>query len=201
VREKVETEAKGKLKANAEKKLPKKSSNSLALPVCRVTQDYSDDLESLFFVFSWVCTKFGGPNGEIRQKRINTSLLDRWTSLDLQSCAAFKFLLFADPSQGKSLIDEFDSYFAPLIPLAEDWYTALKDNLKCPVTFDAILHVLNSHLDQLPDDEELQSTVTMLKKSATILNTSILKRVASLSLPTEPSERKKSKISESDERM
>ena len=160
-------------------------------------QDYSDDLESLFFVFSWVCTKFSGPNGKIRQKRINTSLLDRWASLDLKVCAAFKHLLFTNQTEKDNLIGGFDPYFAPLAPLAEDWYQALKDNEDHPITFDVLLNMLDFHLARLPDDEELQSTVTMLKKSAATFNS--LKRVASLSFPTEPSVQKKSKISESDD--
>ncbi|KAG2084645.1 uncharacterized protein F5147DRAFT_782401 [Suillus discolor] len=45
----------------------------------------------------------------------------------------------------------------------------LVDNMIHPVTFNTILAVLNSHLDKLPDDEELVSTVNMLKKDAVIL--------------------------------
>ncbi|KAG1737273.1 hypothetical protein EDB19DRAFT_1829564 [Suillus lakei] len=38
-----------------------------------------------------------------------------------------------------------------------------------PVTFNTILGILNSHLDKLPDDEELISTVNMLKNDAVTL--------------------------------
>src|SRR6267154_968482 len=184
-------------------KTPKTSSDSLALPVSHVVQGYSEDLKSLFFIFSWVCIKFSSPNGAVHQELISNSLLDRWTSLDLASCAAFKTIFFANPLEEERLINKFHPYFKPLIPLAKDWCTALKDNMVHPVTFDTILCVLNSHLDQLPNDEELQSTVTMLKNSATIFNASNLnlKRVAS-PLPVRLLKRKKSdEISESDEWM
>jgi len=184
-------------------KTPKTSSDSLVLPVSHVVQGYSDDLESLFFIFTWVCIKFSGPNGVVRQERISNSLLNHWTSLDLALCTAFKTTFFANPLEEEHLINKFHPYFKPLIPLAKDWCAALKDNMVHPVTFDTILCILNSHLDQLPNDEELQSTVTMLKNSATIFNASNLnlKRVAS-PLPVRLLKRKKSdEISESDEWM
>ncbi|KAG0698459.1 hypothetical protein DFH29DRAFT_1002833 [Suillus ampliporus] len=187
---------KSKLKKVSAPKILKMSSDSLALPISHVVQDYSDDLESLFFIFAWVCIKFHGPNGAVREEHMSNSLLDRWTSLDLASCAAFKVTFFANPLDEEHLINEFHPYFKPLIPLAKDWCTALKDNMVHPVTFNAILHVLNSHLDQLSNDEELQSTVTMLKKSAAILNMSnSLKHIVSLSLPV-PKRKKSDKISE-----
>ncbi|KAG2156556.1 uncharacterized protein EDB93DRAFT_1101442 [Suillus bovinus] len=165
-------------------KTPKMSSDSLVLPISHVVQDYSDDLKSLFFIFAWVCIKFSSPNGTVREEHMSNSLLNRWTRLDLASCAAFKVTFFTNPLDEEHLMNEFHPYFKPLIPLVKDWCAALKDNMVHPVTFDTILHVLNSHLNQLSDDEELQSAMTMLKKSAVILNTSnTLKCVASLSLP------------------
>ncbi|KAG2095260.1 uncharacterized protein F5147DRAFT_778703 [Suillus discolor] len=104
---------------------PKSSSDSKALPVSYVLQTFSDDLESLFVVFTWVCIKFCGPNGMIT--------------------------FFANPTDGKCLIDKFHPYFNPLIMIH-------------PVTFDIILGVLNSYLDK-----ELVSTVNMLRNDAVIL--------------------------------
>ncbi|KAG1890633.1 uncharacterized protein F5891DRAFT_1197910 [Suillus fuscotomentosus] len=147
----------------------KSSSDSKALPVSYVLQTFSDDLESLLFVFTWVCIKFCGPNGMVRKECSPNSLLNRWTNLDLASCATFKITFFANPTDGKHLIDEFHPYFNPLIPLAIEWRRVLVDNMIHPVTFDTILGVLNSHLDKLPDDEELVSTVNMLMNDAVIL--------------------------------
>ncbi|KAG1728264.1 uncharacterized protein EDB91DRAFT_1253528 [Suillus paluster] len=200
--EKVEAEMKRVTKAHKLKlkkapapKTPKTSLDSLALPISHVVQDYSDDLESLFFIFAWVCIKFSSPNSTVREEHMSNSLLDRWTSLDLASCAAFKITFFANLLDEERLMNAFHPYSKPLIPLAKDWCAALKDNMVHPVTFDAILRILNSHLNQLSDDEELQSTMTMLKKSATILNTSkTLKCLASLSLPM-PKRKKSDEIS------
>ncbi|KAG2047314.1 hypothetical protein BDR06DRAFT_976852 [Suillus hirtellus] len=138
---------------------PKISLDSLALPVSHVIQGYSDDLESLFFTFTWVCIKFSGPNGTVHWEHMSNSLLNHWTNLNLASCTAFKITFFMNPLDEERLLDKFHPYFKPLLPLAKDWCAALKDNMVHPVTFDIILHVLNSHLDQLPSDEELQSTM------------------------------------------
>ncbi|KAG1801288.1 uncharacterized protein BJ212DRAFT_1305039 [Suillus subaureus] len=136
---------------------PKTSLDSLALPVSHVTQ--------------------------VHQEHMSNSLLNHWTSLDLASCAAFKIAFFMNPLDEEHLLNKFHLYFKPLISLAKDWCAVLKDNMVHPVTFDTILHILNTHLNQLPDDEELQSTMAMLKKSATVLNsTSNLKCAASISL-------------------
>ncbi|KAG1889111.1 uncharacterized protein F5891DRAFT_1198687 [Suillus fuscotomentosus] len=172
-----------KSKSKQTLKTPQTSSYSLALPVSHVIQGYSDDLESLFFTFTWVCIKFSGPNGAVHQERMSNSLLNRLTNLDLASSTAFKITFFANPLDEERLLNEFHPYFKPLLPLAKDWCAALKDNMVHPITFDTILHILNSHLDQLPDDEELQSTMAMLMKSSTILNsTPNLKCAASISL-------------------
>ncbi|KAG1800624.1 hypothetical protein EV424DRAFT_1352081 [Suillus variegatus] len=143
-------------------KTPKSSSDSKVLPVSYVLQTFSDDLESLF-----LCSH--GPNGMVRKECSPNSLLNRWTNLDLASCAAFKITFFANPTDGKRLIDEFHPYFNPLIPLTIEWRRVLVDNMIHPVTFDTILGVLNSHLDKLPDDKELVSTVNMLMNDAVIL--------------------------------
>ncbi|KAG1899633.1 uncharacterized protein F5891DRAFT_1189442 [Suillus fuscotomentosus] len=150
-------------------KTPKSSSDSKALPVSYVLQTFSDDLESLFFVFAWACIKFCGPNSMVHKECSPNSLLNQWTNLDLGSCATFKITFFANPTDGKHLIDEFHPYFNPLIPLTIEWCRVLVDNMIHPVTFDTILGVLNSHLDKLPDDEELVSTVNMFMNDAVIL--------------------------------
>ncbi|KAG1781323.1 hypothetical protein EV702DRAFT_1193504 [Suillus placidus] len=164
-------------------KTPKTSSDSLALPISRVVQSYSDDLKSLFSYSLGFAS--------------NSAIPMAWS---VRSTILISF--FANPLDDERLISEFHLYFKLLIPLTTDWCTALRDNMVHPVTFDTILRVLNSHLNKLPDDEELQSTVTMLKKSATALNDMNLKRVASLSLPMGSPKRKKlDEFSESDQQM
>ncbi|KAG1729416.1 hypothetical protein EDD22DRAFT_960911 [Suillus occidentalis] len=148
---------------------PTSSLDSLALPISFVVHRFADDLESLFFIFTWVCIKFSGPNGMVCQGPLPNSLLDQWTSLDLEACAAFKITFFANPAEEKHLTDEFHPYFRDLIPLATEWRKARVDNMIHPVTFSTILGILNSHLNKLPDNEELATTVNMLKNDAAVL--------------------------------
>ncbi|KAG2115473.1 hypothetical protein DEU56DRAFT_761666 [Suillus clintonianus] len=177
---------------------PKSSSDSLSLPISFVVQGYADDLESLFFVFAWVCIKFSGPNGMVREPLPN-SLLDLWTSLDLASCTAFKITFFANPADEKCLTDEFHPYFKDLIPLATQWCRALVDNMIHPVTFSTILGILNSHLDKLSNDEELASTMSMLRGDAVILADHVKgKQVASKSFSETVVQPKRQKSHHSD---
>ncbi|KAG0694736.1 hypothetical protein DFH29DRAFT_880522 [Suillus ampliporus] len=62
----------------------KSSSKNLALPPSRVSQSFADDLESLFYVFTYVCIKYSGPNDEERQEPVPDSLPDSWSTLDLE---------------------------------------------------------------------------------------------------------------------
>ncbi|KAG1865731.1 hypothetical protein C8R48DRAFT_772729 [Suillus tomentosus] len=136
-------------------KTPKSSSDSLALPVSYVIQGYADDLESLFscslgFASSFVVpTVWCGSACPIRWWIVGPALT--WDR------------------EEKCLTDQFHPYFKQLIPLAVEWCRVLVDNMIHPVTFDTILAVLNSHLDKLPNDEELVSAVDMLRNDAAIL--------------------------------
>ncbi|KAG1739734.1 hypothetical protein EDB19DRAFT_1978128 [Suillus lakei] len=157
LQQQVNTDSKKASKLVKNSKTPKSSSNPEAPPISYVIQSYADDLESL------------GPNGMVHQEHVPNSLLDRWTSLDLASCATFKITLCANPADEKHLTDEFHPYFKDLIPLATEWCRVLVDNMVHPITFKSILGLLNSHLDKLPDNEELASTMTMLKNDAVAL--------------------------------
>ncbi|KAG2144335.1 hypothetical protein DEU56DRAFT_910689 [Suillus clintonianus] len=131
---------------------PKSSSDSSALPISFVVQGYADDLESLFLCSLGFASSSAVPTA----------------CLDLASCAAFKITFFANPADEKCLTDEFHPYFKDLIPLATQWHRALVDNMIHPVTFSTILGILNSHLDKLSNDEELASTMSMLRGDAVI---------------------------------
>ncbi|KAG1779854.1 hypothetical protein EV702DRAFT_965425 [Suillus placidus] len=171
--------------------VPKTTSNTMELPVTQVVQSFSDDLESLFFVFIWICIKFCGPHGQVRED-LGNSIPDRWNNMDLESCAAFKGNFFASTKEEQRLVDEIHPYFNDLIPLATEWRATLKDNTEKPVSFNDILTLLNSHLDRLPDDEELVSVVKTLKESAAALNERVEKRVASQFFSAELLKRRKS---------
>ncbi|KAG2105834.1 uncharacterized protein F5147DRAFT_654076 [Suillus discolor] len=99
---------------------------------------------------------------------------------------------FVTKKEERCLVDKIHPYFKDLIPLTKEWRTALKDNMENPVFFSTILTLLNTHLDRLPDDEDLVSTVKTLKQSAAILTDRVKKRVASQSFPMELPKRRKS---------
>ncbi|KAG2053495.1 hypothetical protein BDR06DRAFT_972283 [Suillus hirtellus] len=147
-------------------KTPKSSSDSLALPVLYIIQGY-----------------FCGPNGMV-QEYLPNSLVDHWTSLDLASCTAFKITFFAYPGEEKHLTDQFHLYFKQLIPLTVEWHKVLMDNIIHPITFNTILAVFNSHLDKLPNNEELVSAVDMLKNDAVILTKCIKGKQIASDLPS-----------------
>jgi hypothetical protein len=126
--------------------VPKTTSNTMELPVTQVVQSFSDDLESLFFMFIWICIKFCGPHGQVRED-LGNSIPDRWNNMDLESCAAFKGNFVASMKEEQRLVDEIHPYFKDLIPLGQH-----REKL---ASFNNILTLLNSHLDCLPDDEEL----------------------------------------------
>ncbi|KAG1888892.1 uncharacterized protein F5891DRAFT_987736 [Suillus fuscotomentosus] len=160
------------------KYIPKMSSNTLMLPVSHVIQCFSDNLESIFFIFIWICIKFCGTHGQVHQDTIGNSISDCWNNMDLESCTAFKGNFFATKKEEHCLVDEIHPYFKDLIPLAKEWCMALKDNMENPVSFNTILTLLNTHLDCLPDDEELISTVKILRQSAAILTDRVKKCAA-----------------------
>ncbi|KAG0692376.1 hypothetical protein DFH29DRAFT_882564 [Suillus ampliporus] len=61
----------------------KSSSKTLALPPSHVSQSFVDDLESLFYVFTYVCIQYSSPNSEERLEPVPDSLPDSWSTLDL----------------------------------------------------------------------------------------------------------------------
>ncbi|KAG0692147.1 hypothetical protein DFH29DRAFT_882976 [Suillus ampliporus] len=99
----------------------KSSSKNLALPPSRVSQSFADDLESLFYVFTYVCIKYSGPNDEERQEPVPDSLPDSWSTLDLEVCKLRKVYFFAVSLEEARLEKQFHPYFEKLVPLAKEW--------------------------------------------------------------------------------
>jgi hypothetical protein len=173
----------------------KSSSQSSALPPSHVLQSYADDLESLFYVFIWICIKYSGPHGMERKDCRRNWLPNNWANMSLEMCNLKKVYFFAVAAEEARLETEFHPYFAKLIPLAKEWRAVLKDNMENGVTFDSILGLLERHLATLPDDEEISSTKEKLRKSATNLNVYLKKRAHSAevdsSIPMQGVKRKK----------
>lgn len=156
----------------------KSSSKTLALPPSRVSQSFGDDLESLFYVFAYVCIKYAGPNGKEHQESVPDSLPDSWSNLDLDVCKLRKVYFFTVSTEEARLEKQFHPYFAKLIPLAKEWRAILRDNMETRVTFDSVIGLLQHHLATLQDDEERSSTNKDLREAAKELTHRMNKRVA-----------------------
>jgi hypothetical protein len=140
----------------------KAASDSQAMSFGSVKQDFTDDIESLFYVFIWICIMFSGPLGLEREVKLEENWLPyEWSRVSLILCQRAKSMYFLNI--GTSL-DQFDPYFDPLLPLARDWTDLLRYNFPLttadgkisehkPVTFDDAIELLEKHLALLPDDE------------------------------------------------
>ncbi|KAG1878543.1 hypothetical protein C8R48DRAFT_768105 [Suillus tomentosus] len=162
----------------------KSSSKTLALPPSRVSQSFGDDLESFFYVFTYICIKYSGPNGKEREESIHDSLPDSWSTLNLDDCKLRKVYFFAVSSEEARLERQIHPYFAKLIPLVKEWRAILRDNMETRITFDSIINLLEHHLATLQDDEERVSINENLRKSAKELTCHMEKWVAETDLST-----------------
>jgi hypothetical protein len=152
----------------------KAASDSQAMSFGSVKQDFTDDIESLFYVFMWICIMFSGPLGMEREVKLEEDWLPyEWSRVSLRLCQRAKNMYFLDI--GDSL-KQFDPYFTPLLPLARDWTNLLRYNFPLttadgkilehkPVTFDDTIELLEKHLALLPDDE--LSPERLFRKNAT----------------------------------
>ncbi|KAG1897424.1 uncharacterized protein F5891DRAFT_1191869 [Suillus fuscotomentosus] len=139
----------------------KSSSKTLVFPPSWVSQSFGDDLESLFYVFAYICIKYSGPNGKERQESIPDSLPD--------SC-----VIRGGPSR-KTIPPILCKTYPPC---EKEWWAILKDNMEARVTFDSIIDLLKHHIATLEDDEERASTNENLKKSAAEITKHLKKRQA-----------------------
>ncbi|KAG1849012.1 hypothetical protein F4604DRAFT_1935094 [Suillus subluteus] len=168
-----------KLQSKAAQQEPHKSSSkTLVLPPFRVSQSFGDDLESLFYVFAYVCIKYGGPNGRECQESVPDSLLDSWLNLDLDVCKLRKVYFFTVSMEEACLEKQFHPCFAKLIPLVKEWRAILRDNMEAQVIFDSVIGLLEHHLATLQDDEERSSTNKDLREAAKELTRCMNKRTA-----------------------
>ncbi|KAG0692724.1 hypothetical protein DFH29DRAFT_1008204 [Suillus ampliporus] len=108
------------------------ASGSKAYPAPMITHVYNNDLESMFYVFIWVCIEFRGPLG---MKRVLPMTLPH--------------------SQQNELTKQFNPYFKSLLPLALAWYELVKDPKQ--LVFDDVINLLDTHIATLPleDSPEL----------------------------------------------
>ncbi|KAG1789203.1 uncharacterized protein HD556DRAFT_1447263 [Suillus plorans] len=117
-----------------------------------------DDLESVFYVFVWICIGYRGPLGVKRvlgpwKQSEGDWLLHLWSTNSFKENGNEKTSFFFHPHADK-LSQQFHPYFHDLLPLALDWYELIrgKGPLHAP-TFKEVIDLLTKHLDMLPKDE------------------------------------------------
>ncbi|KAG1887912.1 uncharacterized protein F5891DRAFT_1199481 [Suillus fuscotomentosus] len=117
-----------------------------------------DDLESVFYVFIWICIGYRGPLGVKRvlgprKPSEGDWLLRLWSTDSFKENGNEKTSFFFHLHAHK-FREQFHSYFHDLLPLAEEWYELIRS--KGPshsVTFKEVIDLLTKHLNILPKDE------------------------------------------------
>ncbi|KAG2046225.1 hypothetical protein BDR06DRAFT_1014910 [Suillus hirtellus] len=160
----------------------KGASSSSPLAIGSVKQDYSDDLESLFYVFSWVCIGYSGPLG--MEHHLNASkawLPHAWSNRSIAGCFDTKVSFYTTDDGKAAITMQFNDYFKDLILLALEWMDLLRLNfpvqvgsvdgqaLHRPIEFDALLKILDKHIAGLKGAPEL-SPERLLHKRLTDKN-------------------------------
>ncbi|KAG2126071.1 hypothetical protein DEU56DRAFT_759038 [Suillus clintonianus] len=115
----------------SDERMGTRASGSKAYPAPMITHVYNDDLESMFYVFIWVCIEFRGPLG---MKRVLPTTLPHsnqkvkwitgeWSASTYQKCGDSKTRFFHQSDHyTMELAKQFDPYFKSLLPLALAWY-------------------------------------------------------------------------------
>ncbi|KAG0701306.1 hypothetical protein DFH29DRAFT_1000372 [Suillus ampliporus] len=105
---------------------------------------------------------FSGPLGMERELTLEEDCLPyEWSHVSLCLYQSAKGMYFLNISES---LQQFDPYFAPLLPLVQDWTDLLRHNFPSttaegkitehkPVTFDGVIELLDKHLALLPDNE------------------------------------------------
>ncbi|KAG1797525.1 uncharacterized protein BJ212DRAFT_1306011 [Suillus subaureus] len=140
----------------------KVASDSQAISIGSVKQDFMDNLESLFYVFMWICIMFSGPLSKEHDITLEEDWLPyEWSHMSLRLCQNAKNMYFFNIRES---LDQFDPYFAPLLLLMCNWTDFLHYNFPStntdrkiaehkPVMFDDVIELLDKHLALLPDNE------------------------------------------------
>lgn len=134
----------------------KHASHSRAKVPPLIMHGYQDDLESVFYVFIWICIGYSGPLGVKRvleKRKQGEWLLHLWSADSFKEGGNEKTSFFFHPNADK-LTQQFHPYFHDLLPLALDWYELIRG--KGPshaLTFKEVIDLLTKHLDILPKDE------------------------------------------------
>src|SRR6267154_3457950 len=107
----------------------KGASSSKPSPIPLVRHSYHDDLESMFYIFIWICIEFRGPLG---MKRIldksHNWIPHEWSTLKFKTCCDSKTTFFwHNEHYVKELTEQIHPYFKNLIPVTLEWYHLMKN--------------------------------------------------------------------------
>jgi hypothetical protein len=130
--------------------------SSICQEVPKLKHTYHNDLESVFYVFAWVCIMFKGPHGQeccledvvdCDPQKADVWLPQQWhgppeKARDIAQAKHFFFF------RGRLCIaKQFDPYFKELVPLAEEWAEIIKQK-DMKMEFDDISSLLNKQAGQ-----------------------------------------------------
>ncbi|KAG2133726.1 hypothetical protein DEU56DRAFT_913842 [Suillus clintonianus] len=151
----------------SDERMGTRASGSKAYPAPMITHVYNDDLESMFYVFIWVCIEFRGPLG---MKRVLPTTLPHsnqkvkwitgeWSASTYQKCGDSKTRFFHQSDHyTMELAKQFDPYFKSLLPLALAWYELVKNPKQ--LVFDDVINLLDKHIAALPSEDSPELLVS-----------------------------------------
>ncbi|KAG1796564.1 hypothetical protein EV424DRAFT_1546969 [Suillus variegatus] len=153
------------LKTPTDERELKGALSSRPYPPPLIKHCYQDDLESMFYVFIWICIEFRGLlSMKCVLDKSHNWIPHEW-SLEFKMCCDSKTLFFShDNYYIKELTKQIHPYFKNLIPIVLEWYYLMR-NLK-DIHFDDVITLLNKHLEDLSRNEpspELLVSIWLLK--------------------------------------
>ncbi|KAG1836201.1 hypothetical protein DFJ58DRAFT_735127 [Suillus subalutaceus] len=94
----------------------------------KIKHTYYDNLELMFYIFTWICIMFKGPRSHSKAK--------------------VKLFFFLGESMKSCIGEQFAPYFKKLVPLAEEWYDLMVAK-KMKVEFEEVVSLFNKHINNL----------------------------------------------------
>ncbi|KAG1823483.1 uncharacterized protein BJ212DRAFT_1296105 [Suillus subaureus] len=118
-------------------------------PLATIVQNYSDDLESILWIFLWVLLNYLGP---LRMEWNQAGLMtEGWNDPNTTLCVGSKYVLY---HSGKAaFLHQIDPYFMDLTQLTDDWLELMRHNDEHLVAFNAVLELLDSFLSNYKTEE------------------------------------------------
>ncbi|KAG2050199.1 hypothetical protein BDR06DRAFT_974717 [Suillus hirtellus] len=148
------------MKSVKELKLATDHSTPQKMP--KIKHTYHDNLESMFYVFTWIGIMFKGPMGEERcledivdhdPDKMEMWLPEQWhgTPEEVTQKAKAKHYFFLGDSMKQCIGEQFAPYFQKLVPLAEEWYDPMSEKRI-------------KHINVLPDEEDSDELLKKAKR-------------------------------------